>query len=87
MPFALPKGNTPSGNTISGTGTVTLVNLQGGFYGITSSDGINYDPINLGKDYQQDGLKVQFAATIRSDMVNTHQWGTIVELSTINKLP
>ncbi len=81
--FLLP----PSGAKISGVGTVQLLNIEGGFYGIAGDDGLNYDPTNLKKEFQQDGLHIRFEARIRSDIVNTHQWGTIVEITRIEKLP
>jgi len=82
LPFALPRED-----TISGTGTVTFVDLEGGFYGIIADGGIQYDPTNLDRNFEQDKLRVNFEGRIRSDVVNTHQWGTILELTKIEKLP
>lgn len=81
--FLLP----PAGTKISGTGTMQLINLEGGFYGIAGDDGLNFDPTNLKKEFQQDGLHVRFEARILTGMVNTRQWGTIIEITKMEKLP
>jgi hypothetical protein len=73
-------------NTVSGTGTVKYVDLEGGFYGIVSDDGKQYDPINLEQTYHEDGLRVRFQAKIRQDMASIHMWGTIIELTRIEVL-
>lgn len=82
LPFALPRED-----LITGTGTVTFVNLEGGFYGIIADSGIQYDPTFLDRDFEQDKLRVKFEGRIRADLVNIHQWGTILELTRIEKLP
>ena len=84
LPLALPQNQQ---NTISGNGTVTFVNQQGGFYGVIADTGINYDPINMDRNLEQDGLRVEIQGTVRSDVVNTHQWGTMLQLTNIEKLP
>jgi len=82
LPFALPRED-----IISGTGTVTFVDLEGGFYGIIADGGIHYDPTNLDRSFEQDNLRVKFEGRIRSDIVNVHQWGTVLVLTRIEKLP
>lgn len=74
----------PSG--ISGTGTVKFIDLEGGFYGIIDDRGERYDPVNLDKEFQVDGLRVRFEAKVRGDMASTHMWGTLVEIMKIEKL-
>jgi len=64
---------------VSGNGTVTYVDLEGGFYGITAAGG-RYLPVNLPAEYQQDGLRVRFVADVLEDTVTLQQWGTPVEL-------
>jgi len=59
---------------VSGTGTIKYINLEGGFYGIVSDDGKNYDPINLPEEFKKDGLKVSFEAE-KSNAFATHMWG------------
>jgi len=72
--------------SVSGTGTVKFVGLEGGFYGIVGDDGKHYDPINLEQTYQKDGLRVRFQAKIREDIASIHMWGTIVEITKIEIL-
>jgi hypothetical protein len=62
------------------TGTVTLIELEGPFYGIIGYDSEKYDPINLPVDFQKDGLRVKFTARIRNDMASIHMWGKIIEI-------
>jgi hypothetical protein len=71
---------------ISGTGTVRFIGLEGGFYGIVSDDGKNYDPINLGQEFQVDGLRVRFEAKVLEGVVSAHMWGTQIEVLKIKKL-
>ena len=81
--FLLP----PAGTPISGNGTVQLINLEGGFYGIAGDDGINFDPTNLKKEFQKDGLHIHFEGRIRTDLASSRQWGTIIDITRIQKLP
>jgi hypothetical protein len=72
--------------TVSGTGTVKYVELEGGFYGIVGDDNKQYEPMNLEQTYQQDGLRVRFQAEIRQDIASIYMWGTIIELTKIEIL-
>jgi len=69
-----------------GKGTVVYLDLEGGFYGIVADNGKRYDPINLPKEFQQDGLRVSFEAKIRDDLASFHMWGQLVEIIKINRL-
>jgi hypothetical protein len=71
---------------VSGTGTVKRIELEGGFYGIVSDDNKNYDPINLSQSFQTDGSRVRFKAKIREDLASTHMWGTMIEITEIERL-
>ena len=63
---------------ISGTGEIIYDDLEGGFYGIVSSDGDKYDPVNLPEEYKIDGLPVEFKLVKSNDTGSVHMWGTIV---------
>jgi hypothetical protein len=65
------------------TGVVKRYELEGGFYAIRGEDGVTYDPTNLPPEFQKDGLAVEAEARPRSDLMGTHQVGTIVELERI----
>ncbi len=82
LPFALPRQD-----TIAATGNVTFVDQEGGFYALIGDNGSRYDPTNLNNAYFQNGLRVKFEGTIRSDLVSTHQWGPLIQITKIEKLP
>lgn len=73
-------------NTVSMTGEIRFIELEGGFYGIAGDDGKNYDPLNLSREFQQDGLRILFDAKIRTDVATIRQWGTVVEITRIESL-
>lgn len=74
------------GNFIRGTGTVTYIGVEGGFYGIITADNGHWDPINLPSKFKVDGMRVEFRAIIRHDVYSIHMWGTIIYLISIKKL-
>ena len=77
-------GNSP--NQFTTTGTVTYIDLEGGFYGIIGDNQENYDPINLPDEFQQEGLKISFTAKYRDDLANFHMWGRIIEILQIEEI-
>ena len=68
------------------TGTVRYLDFEGGFYGLVADDGEKYDPVNLPKEYKQDGLRVKFQVTEKKGMVGFRMWGKIVEVVEIETL-
>lgn len=74
------------GNTVLKRGTVRFIDLEGGFYGIIGDDGKKYDPINLSREFQIDGLPVHFEAKVRDDVATIRMWGTPIEILKIEKL-
>ncbi|KQC04177.1 MAG: hypothetical protein APR53_03805 [Methanoculleus sp. SDB] len=68
---------------LSGTGTITFVPEDGGFYGIVTEDGTRYRPLNLDDPYRAPGVRVIFAGKVRSDRIGIGQWGLPVDLITI----
>ena len=68
------------GTDIRITGTVSHVELEGGYYAIRGDDGVTYDPTNLPPEFQKDGLEVEAEARRRDDMMGIHQGGPIVQL-------
>ncbi len=67
------------------TATVRHVPLEGGFFGLIAADGTQYDPINLGPEFQQDGLAVQARLRPLRGVVSYRMWGTIVEVVSMEK--
>ncbi len=76
----LPASNA---STISITGKVKYIDLEGGFFGIVGDDGNKYDPNNLAAEYQTDGLSVKIQAQILKDQAGSHQWGTLIKIINI----
>ncbi|WP_301664029.1 putative hemolysin [Methanoculleus frigidifontis] len=70
---------------IAGNGTVTYVDLEGGFYGIVADDGARYLPLNLAEEYAADGKRVSFTAEVQQDVVTIQQWGVPVKILTIEE--
>lgn len=70
---------------VAGNGTVTYVDLEGGFYGIIADDGGRYLPLGLGETWLVDGMNVTFVAQVREDVATIGQWGTPVEVIAIDK--
>ncbi|NJD21637.1 MAG: hypothetical protein FIA82_03055 [Melioribacter sp.] len=68
------------------TGTVKYISLEGGFYGITTDDNKNLDPLNLSKEFQVDGKRISFKYVEKKDMASFHMWGTIVEIIDVRAL-
>ncbi len=69
---------------VSGVGTITFVDLEGGFYGIVTDAGDSYLPINLDEDYEEDGLRVDFIGEVVEDHVDIYMWGIPIELMGIH---
>ena len=67
-------------------GTVTYMDLEGGFYGIVGDDGGKYFPINLDESFREDGLRVRFTVRERNDVMTTTMWGTTVEITAMERL-
>ncbi|MCQ1538879.1 DUF333 domain-containing protein [Methanocalculus taiwanensis] len=69
---------------ISGTGVITHIDLEGGFYGIISGAGTRYLPLNLAEEFKIDGLSVSFTAT-PEDVMTIQQWGQPVTIISITE--
>ena len=69
--------------TVTANGTVTYIDIEGGFYGIIAEDGMNCLPANLPEEYRIDGLSVRFSADLEEDVVGFPMWGIPVNIRTI----
>ena len=87
LAFFIVTTNIDSAQTqpLSFQGTITYLDFEGGFWGIVSADGKHYDPLNLAAKFQQEGLRVQVQAIVKDEMVSTHMWGTIIEITAITR--
>lgn len=75
-----------SEDTFATTGTVVLLNFEGGFYGIVGDNGKHYHPINLPIEFQRVGLRIRFEVKEYSYGSTSRQWGKYVEIRHIEKL-
>ena len=56
--------------------TVRYMNLEGGFFGVISKDGKRWLPLNLKKEFQQDGAVIKVTGSAVNGMMTIQQWGT-----------
>src|ERR1700674_1044114 len=66
--------------TKSVTATVRFISIEGGFFALRGDDSVTYDPRNLPKLFQVDGLRVQTRLNVRSDLGGVHMVGPIVDV-------
>jgi len=76
-----------SDQTVTGTGTISFVDIEGGFFAIQSDDGAKYDPTgSLDEDFQKDGLRVRFSLQPKEGVMTTRMWGTPVDVEEIERI-
>ncbi|WP_157209629.1 hypothetical protein [Methanosalsum zhilinae] len=68
---------------VYGYGTVTYIELEGGFYGIITDEQDRYLPLNLEERYKMDGMRVFYAGELKHDIFTIYQWGTPLEIHSI----
>lgn len=68
----------PDSELFEATGKIKRVTLEGGFWGFQADDRERYEPLNLPKALEQDGLEAKLWLKLRPDMMTTHMWGTPV---------
>lgn len=73
--------------TLSFTGRVEKVDLEGGFFGIITDDGRKLDPGGLPASVQRHGQRVQGKARVLTDVMTIRMWGTAVEILEISPAP
>jgi len=76
---------TPLGKEVKTEGCVKFIELEGGFYGIITTDGTFYLPLNLPEKYQVDGLEVSFTARTAPDTATIQMWGIPVTIVSISR--
>ena len=66
-----------NGSTI---GIVSYVDLEGGFYGIITDEGVHHNPVNLHEDFRVDGLRIRYKYKTLQNVASIQMWGTSVEI-------
>ncbi len=67
-------------------GRVVYVDLEGGFYGITTDGGARFLPLRLDPEYQRDGLRVRFRGRVQEQALTIQMWGTPIAIEGISRL-
>jgi len=60
---------------MSFTATVKYMNLEGGFFGLVSKEGKHWLPMNLKKEFHQDGAVINVSGSAVEGMMTIQQWG------------
>jgi hypothetical protein len=81
-PVPVQTGPSPSvsGWDASGNGTICLIAMDNGFYGIVADDGQQFLPGKIDQGFRVDGLRVSFRGMARPDKKGEHAWGTPLDL-------
>ena len=83
-PAAGNRQGTPARGQV--TGTVRYIDIEGGFYGIETDEGVKLDPVNLPADFQKDGVRVRVQVEPLKDRISIHMWGKLVRIVSIERL-
>jgi hypothetical protein len=66
-------------------GAVRFIDVEGGCWLITATDGESYEPINLPREFREDGLLVEACLKRRRDLGSFCMVGEIVEIISIRR--
>ena len=69
------------------TGEVHYLDVEGGVFVITGSDGVQYNPINLPESFKSDGADVEADVRRRDDLLATAMVGPVIEVLRIRARP
>lgn len=72
--------------TLTFTGTVAFQPLETGFFAINADDGRKFEPLDLPAEFAVEGLRVRVTARVRDDMASINMYGTIIEITEIDRL-
>lgn len=61
---------------LSFTATIKYMNLEGGFFGLITKEGKHWLPMNLKKEFHQDGAVIKVQGHEIKGMMTIQQWGT-----------
>ena len=65
------------------TATIKYMNFEGGFFGLITAEGEKLLPMNLAKEFHQDGAKVKVQGQLVTDMMTIQQWGAPFHITKI----
>lgn len=64
-------------------GRIEFIELEGGFYGIITTQGEKLLPLNLKPSYMQHGMKIEFSGHRNNDVMTIMQWGQAFTLAEV----
>ncbi len=68
---------------VSSGGTVVFRESNGGFYGILTDKGGQFEPKNLDPRFRTDGLRISFTGQLDTTQLGDHHWGNPIELANV----
>jgi hypothetical protein len=71
------------GEQLSTDATVKYLDLEGGCWLVQTASGARYEPVNLAKQYRQDGLRVQVVLQAAPDMASICMVAPLVRIDSI----
>ncbi len=74
---------TPQQAAMTSGGTVVFRETGGGFYGILTDKGGQFEPKNLDARFRTDGLRISFTGQLDTSRLGEHHWGNPIELATV----
>ena len=80
------EGGVVEGVVVEGVGRIHYVDLEGGFYGITTEGGARYLPSNLPANLHRHDTAVRFRGRLRTDAMTIRMWGTSLHVEEIEIL-
>jgi len=85
MPADVPDRSDEEGpnpeNLVSTTGTVTFIEMEGGFWAIITPDSTRYDPTgSLPDSLKTEGLQIRFRGEEKAGQPSIRMWGTPIDL-------
>lgn len=67
------------------SGVVKYVELEGGFWGIITTENVKYEPVNLEHKYRKEDLEVSGELKIVENTATIRMWGKPVEIIEIRR--
>lgn len=67
-------------------GSIDYIELEGGFYGITTDGGARFYPVDLEDEFMRAGIRVRFRGRVQEDMVTIQMWGTPISIEWMEAL-
>ena len=71
---------TATSDTKTVTGYIRFYPIEGGFYALRGDDSVTYDPTNLAKDLQNDGMLFWARLNVKSGAASIHMVGPVVDI-------